>query len=65
MSCDQSWLLSQLGTILLDNIKRGALQEMQGAQQQSLSEEWFHEKWLPVTASKCHPALKVEKLIVE
>ena len=65
LSYDQSRLLSQQVTILLNNIKPGAFQEMPGTQQRSLSEEWFHERWLRVTASKCPAAFKVGKLVME
>ena len=46
LSYDQSRLLSQQVTILLNNIKPGAFQEMPGTQQRSLSEEWFRERCL-------------------
>ena len=65
LSCERSILLSQQVTILLNNIKPGALYEMPDTQQQSLSEEWFRERWLRVTASKCHAAFKVGKLVME
>jgi len=65
LSCEQSRLLSQQVFTLFENIKPDTLQEMQGTQQQSLSEEWFRERWLRVTASKCHPAYKVGRLVME
>ncbi|PFX19091.1 hypothetical protein AWC38_SpisGene16536 [Stylophora pistillata] len=65
LSCEQSRSLSQQVTTLLENIKPDTLQELQGTQQQSLSEEWFRERWLRVTASKCHPAFKVGRLVME
>ena len=39
--------------------------EIPGTQGQSTSEQWFSERWCRLTASKCFPAFKVGKLIVE
>ena len=62
---DQSELLSEKVTVLLENIKPEVCSEVEGTQQQSLCDKWFSERWFRVTASKCLPAFKIGRLLLD
>ena len=51
--------------ILSNNHTPATVMEIPGTQGQSASEKWFLERWCQLTASKCLPAYKVGKLVVE
>ena len=58
-------LLAEKVIVLLENIKPEALSEIEGTLEQSLSEKWFGERWFRVTTSKCLPAFKIGRLIMD
>lgn len=39
--------------------------EIPGTRGQSATEKWFLERWCRLTAPKCLPAFKVDKLVVQ
>ena len=57
--------LHQKVKILCENLTTAHLMEIPGTEGQSNSERWFSERWCPLTASKCLPAYRLGKLIVE
>ena len=62
---DQSELLSEKVTVLLENTKPEVCSEVEGTQQQSLCDKWFSERWFRVTASKCLPAFEIGRLLLD
>ena len=57
--------LHQKVNILCENLTTAHLMEIPGTEGQSNSERWFSERWCRLTASKCLPAYRLGKLIVE
>ena len=51
--------------IIENNITPSVLKQLEGTEQQSVSEKWFKERWLRLTASKCLTSCRIGKLIVE
>ena len=47
------------------NITPLVLKQVEGTEQQSGSEKWYSERWLPLTAAKCLTACRMGKLIVQ
>ena len=57
--------LHQKVNIPCENLTTAHLMEIPGTEGQSNSEQWFSERWCRLTASKCLPAYRLGKLIVE
>ena len=57
--------LHQKVNIMCENLTTAHLMEIPGTEGQSNSERWFSERWCCLTASKCLPAYRLGKLIVE
>ncbi|XP_015780592.1 PREDICTED: uncharacterized protein LOC107358507 [Acropora digitifera] len=62
---EQSKLLSEKVTVFLKNITPESCGEIEGTEQQSLSEKWFSERWYRVTASECLSAFKIGRMILQ
>ena len=62
---EQSKLLSEKVTVFLKNITPESCGEIEGTEQQSLSEKWFSEGWYRVTASECLSAFKIGRMILQ
>ena len=62
---EQSKLLSEKVTVFLKNITPESCGEIEGTEQQSLSEKWFSERWYRVTASGCLSAFKIGRMILQ